>query len=55
MSNYEIPKGDKMNLNKLVLFSLLMSFTAVPSANAQETGDGVELVVLGIAQAAGFP
>lgn len=55
MSNYEIPKGDKMNLNKLVLFSLLMLFTAVPSANAQETGDGVELVVLGIAQDAGFP
>ena len=44
-----------MNLSKIAILSLVMLFGLASFAKAQETGDEVQLIVLGIAQDAGFP
>lgn len=44
-----------MNLSKIAILSLVMLFGLASIAKAQETGHEVQLIVLGIAQDAGFP
>ena len=44
-----------MNLNKIAFFSLMMLFGLASFVKAHEAADEVELIVLGIAQDAGFP